>query len=868
MTEILTNSKVQLFIGISLLISVLSSIKYFVTVFLAKRKSKDQKGCLMQIIPPKYQDESLTNQQGVRFSLQRFMDNLTGSLKDERISFEIYADSESVKFFVWTPNEQIQKLVKLNLYSTYKERIKIKNVDSDYLDNIERNSKMAEYKTAKHDIYMLMDVREFESMDPVQDILTSMSGLSKDEQIVFQMVLKPTKIDMEAVKLARMNFRLNKSEITWMQVFLNRIMPYLLFFVPLAPFFIMKILSGLSRSLSAPKIDTDPLMLLPDHDPRKVIVEKEDLKEFSNRISEKFKTSFTTYIRVAVAGKNIDHNLNGIEQALESMKSELQNRLIRRDTKRFSDLKSRFIYPEDKNFPFYRELFTSQCTLSSREISMLYHLPLRITTSSIETFVNPDISAKKIYRTKSESSDLVLGKNSSRDKSFDVFLSENDRKRHLVVTGQTGTGKSTLLKRFMLQDIDNRIHRGVKRGLLLMDPHEDFFLDVLQRLPEGFNNFKGLIAWDTRSDDYYIGFNPIYAVGMTEREIDLTVDSNFKLIEKVIKRSNPESGMGATGKPMLINAMKTLMVFQNEWLEKQKNNEEAKLLMSAYAPTLIEVRSLFSKERTTEQILKLIDLKKYEDLRAFWEETIKNYKSSKNWPEIKQGFENKMAQILTGVLLYTFGQSRSNINFSNLIRQSQVLLVNLSSKNIGEEGMSLLGSMLMSKVWFEAKKIDQEERRPFVVYADEFQNFATSDFSSALSEARKFKLELILAHQFFNQLPSDVFHSVMGNVKSKIYYRCGLEDSQMISDELQNKVLKQEVMEVPEYHANVKVGSDVFSLYVPKEREPNHSVDSIYEFVDDCYLKYGNSRKKIENNISKRHKWIRDGCPLKAVKQA
>jgi len=318
--------------------------------------------------------------------------------------------------------------------------------------------------------------------------------------------------------------------------------------------------------------------------------------------------------------------------------------------------------------------------------------------------------------------------------------------------------------------------------------------------------------------------------------------------------------MGMTGKPMLINAMKTLMIFQNDWIESFGSTPEAIQYMSSHAPTLIDVRNLFFSDKMESSVLKVIDLNKYEGLRAFWQDTLPNYKTSQNWQEIRQGFDNKLSQILTGILMYTFGQSRNAISISSIIRQSKVLLVNLSSKNIGEEGMSLLGSLLMSKVWFEAKKVNQEDRRPFVVYADEFQNFASSDFSQALSEARKFKLELVLAHQFFKQLPDDVFHSVIGNVKNKVYYRCGLEDSEIISKELQGKVLEQEVMEVPEFNANVKAGEDVFSIYIPQERETSFSKEYVNNFIDNSYQKYGKHKSEIEQEIKSRRIWIVDGC--------
>ncbi|WKZ30227.1 MAG: hypothetical protein QY314_00425 [Candidatus Dojkabacteria bacterium] len=861
MNQLLNNQFVQLAIIISMSISILWAIKYFIVLFIEKRKAQSEEGFTMQIIPPKYQLDELKNKQGERFSLQRFIDNLTASVKYSRISFEIFSDHDGIRFLVWTPTKQMQDLVKLNLYSTYKDRVKIKTLDSDPVKSFRTElAEIHEYKSLKHDVYMLMDVRDFESMDPINDLLTALSGQVKDSQALFQIVLKPSQIDKEALNMAKQNFRLLRNEITWLSLFLNRFESYLIYAIPLLPLAFLKLVSALSKSFSNQTNSVDPLAVLPDSDPRKFFVDKDELQNFYSRMDEKYKTSFTSYIRVVAQGDNSEARLNAIEQALESMKSETQNRLIRKRVNKLNDVFSRFIYPEDRFFPFYREIFTSQGRLSSREISMLYHLPNRINDPQIDHFITPDIASKKVYRSKQNIDDLELGINFSREKSYKVHLPYENRKRHIVVTGQTGTGKSTILKRFILQDIDNLVNRGNKRGLMLMDPHEDFFFDILQRLPNNFEQSKRIIAWDTRSEDYYFGFNPLYAIGLSEREIDLIVDSNFKLIEKVVKRSNPDSGMGMTGKPMLINAMKTLMIFQNDWIQSFGSTPEAIQFMSSHAPTLIDVRNLFFSDKMESSVLKVIDLNKYEGLRAFWQDTLPNYKTSQNWQEIRQGFDNKLSQILTGILMYTFGQSRNAISISNIIRQSKVLLVNLSSKNIGEEGMSLLGSLLMSKVWFEAKKVNQEDRRPFVVYADEFQNFASSDFSQALSEARKFKLELVLAHQFFKQLPDDVFHSVIGNVKNKVYYRCGLEDSEIISKELQGKVLEQEVMEVPEFNANVKAGEDVFSIYIPQERETSFSKEYVNNFIDNSYQKYGKHKSEIEQEIKNRRTWIVDGC--------
>lgn len=845
----------------SLAISLFMVVRYFIALLIARHKAKKEAGFLMQIIPPKYSLDESSTKQGERFSLQRFIDNLTASVKKSRISFEIYADSSGIKFLVWTPTKTMQNLIKLNLYSTYKERIQIKTLESDPLNGFRPEySQLNEYKAFKHDVYMLMDVRDFESMDPVQDLLTALSGIGDDDKVLFQLTLSPTKLDKEALRMAKENFRLVKKEVTWFTVFLSHFEVYLLYAVLLLPFWVSKLLSEVTRAFSGKNNSLDPVVALPDSDPRKILIDKEELQSFNSLMDEKYKTSFSSCIRVIAEGSDRFNRLDAIEQALESMKSETQNRLIRRKSNKFSDVRTRFVCPEDKLFPFYKEIFTSQGTLSSREISMLYHLPKTIIDPAIDHFITPDLPAKRQYRSKENKDDLLLGINNSHEKQYRVYLPLENRKRHTVITGQTGTGKSTILKNFILQDIDNNLIKGNKRGLILMDPHEDFFMEILRRLPNNFQQSKKILAWDTRSEEMYFGFNPLFAVGMTEREIDLVIDSNFKLIEKIIRRISPEAGMGTTGKPMLINAMKTLMIFQNEWIKRNGGSKKAIVFMESHAPTMVEVRNLIFDEEFADVIKGFIDLDRYEGLRSFWEDTLPNYSESKNWQEIRQGFDNKLSQILTGILMYTFGQSQNSIDFKDVIQNSKIVLVNLSSKNIGEEGMSLLGSMLISKVWFEAKRIAQSERKSFVVYADEFQNFASSDFSQALSEARKFKLELILAHQFFQQLPDDVFHSVMGNVKNKIYYRCGLEDSMMVSKDLQGKVLEQEVMEIPEFHANVKAGEDVYSIYVPKEREANFSEETIDEFINQSYEKYGKPKEYVENEIRNRRDWIKGGC--------
>lgn len=854
--------QIRLFTVISLCLTFVAIAQYFIRLYLYKQKAKKTNGYLLHVIPPKYSLEEQQNEQGIRFAMQKFMDNLSKPEIGERASFEIYSDKSGVKMYIWTETWQLKEDIKLNLSNTYKDRVKIEEIETDYIKDFFLSPKMLEFKSSKHEIYPMMELKDLSGVDPARDIINSLVNIQDNTKILFQIVVKPVKRDEFVRRLAEKYSRLDRRvDITYTTEFLAKIESYFFYFIPLLPLILIKAISLMMEAFNPPKVNTinqPAAYYLHDDDPKKVLASDEDFANFKSLLDEKMKSTFATYIRVIAVGDSRDDTLKLVEQAMITLKSENQNRFIAKSSKKLNNFYSRFVYPESKLFPFFRNIFTSQRTMSSRELSMIFHLSSHNENPLVESFVMPQIPAKDTFSISNSNSDLLLGKNVYRNKEKEVYLSEENRKRHLVVTGQTGTGKSTILKNFVLKDIDSRFNKEEKRGLMLLDPHEDFFIDILKK-NSSISYIENFISWDTKSEKQYFGFNPLYAVGMSEREIDLVVDSNYKLIEKLIKKANPEIGMGTTGKAMLMNGMKTLMVLQNDWIEDHNSPANIKK-MQEFAPTLIDLKNLFIDGIPTA-ITEKVKLSKYQGLNQFWKDTYKNYREGKIWNEIKQGFDNKLSQILTGVLFYTFGQSQNSISIKDIITNSKVLLVNLSSKNLGEEGMSLLGALLMSKAWFEAKKIELKDRNPFVVYADEFQNFATPDFATALSEARKFKLELILAHQYFNQLPEEVLNAVVGNVKSRVYYRAGVEDAMRIVNEMQGKVLKEEIMEMPEFNAVVKVGEDLITVKVPKESDDINSPEHVEEVIEKNYDQYGMDKDLIVNRINERLEWLKEGLP-------
>ncbi|KAB2938284.1 MAG: type IV secretion system DNA-binding domain-containing protein [Hyphomicrobium sp.] len=328
-------------------------------------------------------------------------------------------------------------------------------------------------------------------------------------------------------------------------------------------------------------------------------------------------------------------------------------------------------------------------------------------------------------------------------------LGRNDRRRHIYLIGKTGTGKSTLLLNLMLADLE----RG--HGFALIDPHGDLALAVAAATPAWRTN--DVVYLDPSDLAHPVGFNPLYGVSVDHR-------------------------------PLV--AAHIVAAFQHIWgsswgprLEYILTNS-LRLLLDAPGSTLLGLPRLLADEGYRKRLLAHA---RDPVVRSFWQSEFAQY-SDRYATEAIAPIQNKVGTLLSPPALRNMlGQVRSTIDIRRIMDSGQVLIVNLAKGKLGETPAHLLGAFLSTAFAQAAEgraELPEHARRDFTLYADEFQNFATDSFAAILSEARKYRLALVLAHQFLGQLSPLLRQAVIGNAGSILAFRIGAEDAPLIAAEL------------------------------------------------------------------------------------
>ena len=335
-----------------------------------------------------------------------------------------------------------------------------------------------------------------------------------------------------------------------------------------------------------------------------------------------------------------------------------------------------------------------------------------------------------------------------------IALSAPDRLRHTYVIGQTGTGKSTLLKHLVLQDI------RAGRGCALIDPHGDLAREILEHIPP------------ERSDDL-IYFNP------TDREHVPALN----LLAGVPPQERDRT------------AAEVVSTFRYLWadtwgrgrMQYVFKNTVAALLDFPEDPgtTLLGIPRMFADSDYRRRIIRHI---KNENVRRFWEVEYASYPKSFEVEAISP-IQNKVGQfLLSTTLANILGQAKPTIDLSFTMNTRRIFLANLSKGDLGEDDANLLGSLLLTAFYLAAlkrTKTPEPERVPFHLYIDEFASFTTGAFTTILSEARKFGLSLTLAHQYLDQIDPGIKSAVLGNVGTMILFRTGSGDAEELAHHFQ-----------------------------------------------------------------------------------
>lgn len=411
--------------------------------------------------------------------------------------------------------------------------------------------------------------------------------------------------------------------------------------------------------------------------------------------------------------------------------------------------------------------------LNTTELATLYHLPdSQFTpTANIARQQNKEVDGPPTMPT----SGLLFGYNEFRGKRSEVRLSTNDRRRHTYIIGQTGTGKTTMLENLLVQDM------LAGNGFAFIDPHGDGAEKILGLVPK--SRAEDVIYFDPSNTDYPMGLNLFEF--KEPREKDFLIQETLNMLYKLYD-PNGNGTIGPRFEQWFRNAALTLMSDPN-------------------GATFIEIPKVF----TDTDYLK--DKFKYltdPTVIEFWTKEM-GQTSDYHKSEMLGYFVSKFGAFQQNEMMRNIiGQTKSSFNLRDIMDNKKILLVNLSKGRLGEMNAKLLGMMFVIKFQAAAMSradMPEDKREDFSLYVDEFQNFSTDSFASILSEARKYRLNLIVANQFIGQLTNEIRDAVFGNVGTIISHRVGPEDAEFMTKQFAPAFDARDLVNIPNFNSVIKL---------------------------------------------------------------
>ena len=462
--------------------------------------------------------------------------------------------------------------------------------------------------------------------------------------------------------------------------------------------------------------------------------------------------------------------------------------------------------------------------LNTAELASLWHLPLPWTDA-------PNILWLRARRApapvNTPTEGLYLGRNVYRGITTKVHLKTDDRRRHMYIIGKTGAGKSQFLAGMAIQDV------LAGHGVCVLDPHGDLAEQVLGNIPK--ERIDDVVVFNPSDMDRPVGLNMLEAED--ENQKDFVVQEMISIFYKLF----PPEMIGPMFEHDMRNVMLTLMA-------DIKN-----------PGTVIDIPRMFTDD---EYVKKYLVKLKDPVVRAYWEKEVA--KTSDFHKSEKLGYlVSKVGRFVENEMMRNImGQQKSGFDFRDIMDNGKILIVNLSKGKTGEINASLLGLIIVAKLQMAAlarADLPEEERNDFYLYIDEFQNFVTDSIATILSEARKYKLDLILAHQYMGQLVKDqkteVRDAVLGNTGNMFVSRVGPDDTEVLEKEFQPTFSAYDLINTEKFTWYTKMIVDVdsqkpFTLHTDMPSKGNPKLaEAIKELAR---LKHGRERVLVEQEILER----------------
>ncbi len=716
------------------------------------------------------------------------------------IEIAVADKSEDIVFYVAVPNPFTTLFEKhtLSLFP-YAQLSIIKN---DYNIFVEGGTTLtAELELKRHPIYPLRIDDAFSS-DPLAVILNAFSKIEREGggaaiQFVMRYPQKPYRKKYEEV-IKNIQKGMKVKEAISRSTLGGEIMASLGEFM----------INALSKEDDKEVKSTDP-------------VDSEAVEVFNRKIKTEF---IETNIRIAVSASlphRAEQILTEIESTFNQFTTPEANGFV------FNRAKGSRNLLLQKAFAF-REFSTKNILpLSVKELSTIIHFPGNGIISSPQ--FKQSYSTTAAAPTEMPEEGTIIGINKHRNEERIIYSTERDRMRHFYVIGQTGTGKSVLLKNLIIQDIQQG------NGVCMIDPHGTDIEDVLGAVPE--ERIDDLIYFDPSRQDRVLGLNMLEFDPTKPEQKTFVVNELFSIFQKLYG-ANPES-MG----PMFEQ------YFRNSTLLVMEDVESGGTLLDISRVMADANYRNYKLRRAQNPVVK-----------QFWEKIATKAGGEQSLENFVPYITSKIDPLTANDYIRPIiGQQTSSFNFRQIMDERKILLVNLSKGRLGEINANLIGMIIVGKLLMAAlSRVDDPSMNfaPFYLHIDEFQNVSTPAIASILSEARKYKLSLTMAHQYIAQLDEKIRDAVFGNVGSVVSFRVGSEDAQFLEQQFAPDFQAKDLMNVPNWNAFVRMlanGTPTKPFSIATMAPYKSNTEQVRALIEYSYQRNGRPREEVEAEISARY---------------
>lgn len=710
----------------------------------------------------------------------------------EHLSFEFASVNGQIRFYVWVPR-MLRSFVESQIYSQY-PTVQIREAEEDYVAH-ERNHPViytSDITLSEDDVLPIKTFQSFE-VDPLAGITGTLAKLeTTGDEVWVQILVRPIADDW------------HKSTEEWVEN------------VRGGKGSSVKTVGGwLSQALEA--------LWKPPEDGDKVTMAKELSDRDKTRISEAetkaTKLGYEVKIRVAYLGQSQTTARQQMQAIVGTFKQFNSTNLNGFKASGGSFAKESLI-------PYrQREFGKDSFILNIEELASVYHLP----HTNVET---PNIVWASSKTAEPPAKLPVLTGNPAVDENISAFGLTNfrginhqfgmlryDRSRHLYIIGQTGAGKSGLLELFALSDIFHN------QGYAIIDPHGDLAVNNMKFIPGG--RMKDVVYFNPSDTAYPVGFNPLE---VTNPEQKSNISSE---VIGVLKRM-----FGDSWGPRLEYILRYTIL----------------ALLDRPSTTMLDIsRMLTDKKFRKETLTYCTD----SVVLQFWNIEFASWNDKFAAEAIAPVLNKVGAFTANPTIRNIIGQPKSTFNIRQIMDEGKILIVNLSKGLIGEDNAAILGSFLVTKIQLAAMSRSDipniADRRPFYLYVDEFQNFATDSFATILSEARKYALNLTVANQYIGQMTDTVRDAVFGNVGSMISFRVSADDAPILSKQFEPQFEAGDLLQMHNRHFIINMvinGEKTPAFSATTLALPPEQIDNSAQIIENSRRLYSRPRAEVEAEIN------------------